>query len=63
MKVRDNLKDLDIDGRIILKYILTVIDVGMWTGFICSGHGSVAGYCEHGNAFVGFVRDGSFLTG
>jgi hypothetical protein len=34
LKVRDNLKDLDIDGRIILKYILTVIDVGMWTGFI-----------------------------
>jgi hypothetical protein len=31
---RDNLKNLGIDGRVILKWISIKWEVGAWTGFI-----------------------------
>jgi hypothetical protein len=33
-KERDNLKDLCVDGRIVLKWILQKYDRIAWTGFI-----------------------------
>jgi hypothetical protein len=41
-----------MDGRIILKWILKKQGMSIWTKFI-SGHGSVAGFCEHGNELLG----------
>jgi len=30
LRERDHLKDLDVNGKIILKYIFTEWDVGVW---------------------------------
>jgi len=32
MRERDNLGDPDVDGRIILRWIFSKWDVGVWTG-------------------------------
>jgi hypothetical protein len=34
LKGRDHSEDLDVDGKIILEWILGKEDGGMWTGFI-----------------------------
>jgi hypothetical protein len=34
LKERDNLKNLSIDGRIEMKYILNICDERKWTGSI-----------------------------
>jgi hypothetical protein len=36
LKERDRLEDLDLDGKVILKWILRKEDEVMWTGFVCS---------------------------
>jgi hypothetical protein len=35
LKRRDRFKDLDVDGRIILKWILEKLDVKVCSGLIC----------------------------
>jgi len=32
LRERDHLEDTSVDGRIILRWILTTWDVGVWTG-------------------------------
>jgi hypothetical protein len=44
---RGNLEDSNLNGRIILYYILRKYDGGVWTGFIWLRIGTVAGCCEH----------------
>jgi hypothetical protein len=53
MKRRDHLKDLGVDGRIILEWILVRscdLDASR------SGEGSVADSCEHGNELLGYIK-------
>jgi hypothetical protein len=47
LKVRDYLKDLSIDGRIILKWILNRM-VKLRLDGSDSGQGQEVGCCEHG---------------
>jgi hypothetical protein len=35
LKGRDQLKDVDVDGRIITKIMLNKQVMGIWTGFSC----------------------------
>ena len=44
MKERDRLEDLDVDGKVILKWILRKEDEVM----SAPRKGQVAGFCEHG---------------
>jgi hypothetical protein len=50
------LECLGIDGRIILKWILEEKVVMIWIGW------SVDYSCAHGNAFLGYITAGKFLT-
>jgi hypothetical protein len=36
---KDHLEDLGVDGRIIIKYILTKLNGMPWNGFICQDRG------------------------
>jgi hypothetical protein len=49
------LKDLGLDERIILKWILKKYDGIVWTGFIWLGIGQVVAWCEHGNKPSGSI--------
>ena len=40
---RNHLQDLGVDGRIILKWIITKWDVEAWAGFIWLGIGTGGG--------------------
>jgi hypothetical protein len=61
LKGRDKSEDPNVDGRIILEWILGK------RGGICrlnasaSGYGTVAGCCERGNEHSGFMKCGEFL--
>jgi len=47
LKERDHLRDILIDDRIILKWILKKQVVKMWTGLNWLGRGLVVSSCEH----------------
>jgi hypothetical protein len=54
---RENLKsDLDVALRIILNWILRKHICSVWTDSSGSGQGLLAGSCEHGNEFLGFIK-------
>ena len=56
MKERDRLKDLDVDGKVILKWILREEDEVMWTAFVCSKKGPSSGilWTWHCTRTIGF---------
>ena len=58
---RDHLKDLSVDGRMILQ---CVCKKGVeWRGVDRSGlgQGLVTGRCEYGNESSGYIKCGEFL--
>jgi hypothetical protein len=64
LKERDNLRDLYVDKRMILKWILKDKSVRMWLdlGVSGSGQGLVAGLCEHGNGPFSSMKGESLLA-
>jgi hypothetical protein len=61
MKGRDHSKDLDVDGRIILEWILENRKGKCELVSSGSGWGPVEGSCEHGNEPSSSIRGGEFL--
>jgi hypothetical protein len=61
-KKNDPLVRLDIDGRIILKWILQKQRVRVRAGFNCLRIGSSGRLCKHGNEPSGFIKGRDFLT-
>jgi hypothetical protein len=60
--LKGHLRDLDVNGRVILKWILKKM-VGECRLDSCgSGWRSVAGSCEHGNDSSHSVKRGNSLT-
>jgi len=59
---RDHLKELGINGKIILKCMFKKSN-GVGHGLDCggSGYGQVAGVCECGNEPLGSIKCGEFL--
>jgi hypothetical protein len=58
---RDHLKDLGVDGRIILKCIFKKWDGRHGLDCSGSGEGQVAGACECCNELSGSIKCGEFL--
>jgi hypothetical protein len=56
------LEDLEVDGRIILKWIFKKWDVRAWTGLIWFRIRTVAGACECGDEHLDFIKI-SYLAG
>jgi len=44
LRERDHLEDSDVDGRIILRWILRKSDVGLWSGLIWLWIGTGGGH-------------------
>ena len=57
---REPLVDLDVDGKIILTWILKMCD-GTRPGLIWLRTGHVASSFEHGHKISGFIKCGEFL--
>ena len=59
---RDNLEDIGVDGKIILKWIFKKWDEEPWAQFLWLSVGTgVAGACEYGNEHSGSIKCGQFL--
>jgi hypothetical protein len=58
---RNHLKDLGIDGRIILKWDLREVGYGHGLDRSGSGQGQFAGCCECGNEPSGSIKYGEIL--
>jgi hypothetical protein len=58
---RNHLGDLSVDGRIILRWICRVWDVGAWTGSSWHGIGTGGGTCECGYEPSGYIKCREFL--
>jgi hypothetical protein len=50
------LEDLDVGGRIILKWILERQDGMVWTGMTWPRIGASGGFCEDGNEPSGSIK-------
>jgi hypothetical protein len=55
------LGDLAIDGRIILKFILSKWDARVWTKSLWLRIWPSGGSCEHANEHSGLIKGGDFL--
>ena len=58
---RDHWGDQDIDGRIILRWILRKWEGVVGTGWSWLRTGTVVGACEYGNELSGSIKCGEFL--
>jgi len=61
LRIRDQLGDPGVDGRIILRWIFRKWDVGYGLDRAGSGQGEVAGTCDCGNEHSGSIKCGEFL--
>jgi len=61
LKVRGNLGDPGLDGRVILRWTFRMWDVVNGLDRAGSGYGELAGICECGNAPSGSTKCGLFL--
>jgi len=61
LRIRDQLGDPGVDGRIILRWIFRKLDVGYGLDRAGSGQGEVAGTCDCGNEHSGSIKCGEFL--
>jgi hypothetical protein len=61
VKERDHLKDLDVDGRIILKFILNKWNGKTWSEFIWFGMKTFGGSSEYVNEFSATIKFREFL--
>jgi hypothetical protein len=61
MKGRDNSEDLDVDGKIILKWILGKLSWRVRIEFIWLRIGPVSGSCLHGNEPSGDTKGRKFF--
>jgi hypothetical protein len=61
MRERDHLKDLGVDGTIVLKWIFKKWDGEPWTGLSWLRIGQVAGACECCNELSDSIKCGEFL--
>jgi hypothetical protein len=55
------LRNVDVDVRIILKWILEKFSVEVWNGFIWLMLGSRDVLCEYDNGHSGSLKSGKFL--
>jgi len=55
------LGDPGVDGRIILRWIFRKWNVGYGLDRSDSGEGQLAGTCEWGNEYTGYINCGEFL--
>jgi hypothetical protein len=62
MKESENLKNLGVNGRIILTRVLNKEDARTWSGFISLRTQTTCGLFEHGNETWGFMKCGNVLT-
>jgi len=63
LREKDHLEDPDIDGKIILRWILRKWDVGQCiVDLFGSGEGQMAGTCKRGNEPSRSIKCGEFLV-
>jgi hypothetical protein len=63
LRAGDNLEDLGVDKRLILKSILKKYAGGLYRIDLAQYRGQVASSCECGNEPSDSVKCGNFLTG
>jgi hypothetical protein len=60
LKGRDHSENLSVAGRIILKWILGKLGLGVLIGFIWLRIKRIVGSCEHFNEPLGSIKGGEF---
>jgi hypothetical protein len=58
LKITDHLRDLDVERKIRLKWILEKCGVSLWIGFKWFRIGSNCEFCEFGNETLCSIKSG-----
>lgn len=56
-----HLEDLDMDGTVTLRRVLSIYGVTIWTGLFSSRYDPVAGFSEHGNETQCSIKGKEFI--